>query len=117
PSVWFRACNLSRSCAPVALIVVKLCSASVGLQGRCAERERIAVVAQLVEQVALDRLARGDDVDPENPGGVLAKDLVLHLGRQLRETVLRAELFGYREGPKGFDLPIGRSDHRCIGTP
>src|SRR6202035_2534743 len=72
----------------------------VRLEGRCAGRERIAVVAQLVEQVALDRLARRSDVDLENPRGVLAEDLVLHLGCQLRVTVLRGDLFGYREGHK-----------------
>jgi hypothetical protein len=36
-----------------------------------------------------------------------------------RQVVLisAGDLFGYREGQKGFDLPIGRSDHRCVGTP
>ena len=65
--------------AAVCVFIDILCS-----QGRRTGRERVAVVAQLVEQVAFYRLTRRGDVDAENPGGVLAEDLVLHLGRQLR---------------------------------
>jgi hypothetical protein len=36
-------------------------------QGRRAGRKRIAVVAQLVEQIALYSLTRRGDVDAENP--------------------------------------------------
>ena len=67
------------------------------LQRRCPGGERIAVIAQLVEQVALYRLTCRSDIDLKNPGGVLAENLVLRLGRQLRVTVLGSELFRYRE--------------------
>src|SRR5205823_7568807 len=87
------------------------------LQRRCPGRQRIAVIAQLVEQVALYRLTCRSDIDLTNPGGVLAENLVLRLGRQLRVTVLGSELFRYREGLESLDLPIRRSDHGCVGTP
>jgi hypothetical protein len=43
------------------------------LQRRCARRERIAIVPQLVEQVAFYRLTRRSDIDLKNPGGVRAE--------------------------------------------
>src|SRR5205823_10047711 len=67
------------------------------LQRRCPGGERIAVIAQLIEQVALYRLTCRSDIDLKNPGGVLAENLVLRLGRQLRVTVLGREPFRYRE--------------------
>src|SRR5207237_5170952 len=79
--------------------------------------ERIAVIAQRVEQVARYRLTCRSDIDLKNPGSVLAENLVLRLGRQLRVTVLGSELFRYREGLESLDLPIRRSDHGCVGTP
>src|SRR5438046_7710558 len=86
------------------------------LQRRCPGGERIAVIAQLVEQVALYRLTCRSDIDLKNPGGVLAENLVLRLGRQLRVTVLGSELFRYREGLASLDLPSRRSDHEGGGA-
>src|SRR5215469_2844443 len=93
------------------------------LQIRCASqvsgggREGIAIVLQPVKQVALDGLTSRGDINAKNLGGVLAKDLVLHLGCQLRVPVLRTELFGYCEGLERVDLPVRRSDYRSVGTP
>ena len=67
------------------------------LQRRCAGRERIVIVTQLVEQIAFYRLTCRSDIDLKNPGGVLTEDLILHLGRQVRVMVLGSQLFGYRE--------------------
>jgi hypothetical protein len=58
-------------------------------QRRCAGRQRVVVVTQLVKQIAHHGLTRRGNIDAENPRGVLAEDPVLHLGRQLRVTVLR----------------------------
>jgi hypothetical protein len=49
---------------------------------------------------------RRGDIDPEDPRGVLAEDLVLCFGCELRVTVLSGKFFGYREGLEGLDLPV-----------
>ena len=79
--------------------------------------QRVVVVAQFVYQIALYRLMCRSNIDPKNPRGVLAEDLVLHLRCQLRVTVLPGDLLGYREDLESFDLPMRRPDHRSIGTP
>jgi hypothetical protein len=60
------------------------CNLAEASQRRCAGPQRIAVVAQFVEQIALYGLTCRGDIDAENPRGVLAEDPVLHLRRQLR---------------------------------
>src|SRR5438270_4089909 len=83
------------------------------LQRRCPGGQRIAVIAQLVEQVALYRLTCRSDIDLENPGGVLAEDLVLHLGRQLRVMVLGPHAFGERAVLKLVYAALIRAAERC----
>jgi len=57
------------------------------------------------------------NIDPKNPRRVLAEDLASHFWRQPCVTVLRGNLFGYREGLESFNLPMRRADHRSIGAP